>query len=152
MRRLQSGAAMGCFLRYDFEKELKSSSEQHESPSQNLGPRMRHCRRSEMRQRAGALACRARRMRGASRRSRRDSSARTDQSADLVDWACADTGAELEIHQESGGCSHAALMIFALFLGASAVVLVCGAIYQIIGTLRDRRRFPPPGRLVRFDK
>jgi pimeloyl-ACP methyl ester carboxylesterase len=48
--------------------------------------------------------------------------------------------------------AHAALMIFALLLGASAVVLVCGAVYQIIGTLRDRRRFAPPGRLVRFDK
>src|SRR5947199_10871797 len=48
--------------------------------------------------------------------------------------------------------AHAALMIFALLLGASAVVLVCGAVYQIIGTLRDRRRFVPPGRLVRFDK
>jgi pimeloyl-ACP methyl ester carboxylesterase len=47
---------------------------------------------------------------------------------------------------------HAALMIFALLLGASAFVLVCGAVYQIIGTLRDRRRFVPPGRLVRFDK
>ena len=43
-------------------------------------------------------------------------------------------------------------MIFALLLGASAFVLVCGAVYQIIGTLRDRRRFVPPGRLVRFDK
>ena len=43
-------------------------------------------------------------------------------------------------------------MIFALLLGAGAVVLVCGAVYQVIGTLRDRGRFPPPGRLIPFDK
>ena len=44
---------MGCFLRHNFEKELKSRSQQHESQSQNLRPRLCHCRRSEMRQSAG---------------------------------------------------------------------------------------------------
>ncbi len=43
-------------------------------------------------------------------------------------------------------------MIFAVLLGALALLVVAGAIYQAIGTWRDRRRFPPSGRLVRVNE
>jgi pimeloyl-ACP methyl ester carboxylesterase len=43
-------------------------------------------------------------------------------------------------------------MFLMVLLGTLAVLLVAGAVYQIIETRRDRRRFPPPGRLVRFNK
>ena len=45
-----------------------------------------------------------------------------------------------------------ALMFLAGLIGTLAVPVVAGAIYQAIGTWRDRRRFPPPGRLVRFNE
>lgn len=45
-----------------------------------------------------------------------------------------------------------ALMFLAVFLCTLAVLVVAGAIYQAIGTWRDRRRFPPPGRLVRVNE
>lgn len=43
-------------------------------------------------------------------------------------------------------------MILAVLLGALALPVVAGAIYQAIGTWRDRRRFPPSGRLVRVNE
>jgi pimeloyl-ACP methyl ester carboxylesterase len=43
-------------------------------------------------------------------------------------------------------------MILAVLLGALALPLVAGAIYQVIGTWQDRRRFPPSGRLVRVNE
>ena len=45
-----------------------------------------------------------------------------------------------------------ALMFLVVLLGTLAVLATAGAIYQAIGTLRDRRRFPPPGRLVRVNE
>src|SRR5262245_51149860 len=45
-----------------------------------------------------------------------------------------------------------ALIILAVLLGALALLLVIGALYQVIGMCRDRRRFPPSGRLVRVDE
>ena len=45
-----------------------------------------------------------------------------------------------------------ALMILAVLLGTLALPVVAGAVYQIIETWRARRRFPPPGRLVRFNE
>jgi len=45
-----------------------------------------------------------------------------------------------------------ALMILAALVGALAVPVVAGVIYQAIGTWRDRRRFPPSGRLVRVNE
>ena len=42
-------------------------------------------------------------------------------------------------------------MILAVLLVALALPLVAGAIYQAIGTWRDRWRFPPPGRFVRVN-
>src|SRR5438132_13715938 len=45
-----------------------------------------------------------------------------------------------------------ALMFLAGLIGTLAVPVVAGAIYQAIGTWRDRRRFPPPGRIVRFNE
>ncbi len=45
-----------------------------------------------------------------------------------------------------------ALMFLVVLLGTLAVLVVAGAIYQAIGTWRDRRRFPPPGRLVRVNE
>jgi pimeloyl-ACP methyl ester carboxylesterase len=45
----------------------------------------------------------------------------------------------------------AMLMFLIVLLGTLAVPVVAGAIYQVIGTWRDRRRFPPPGRLVRVN-
>src|SRR5258708_21405158 len=43
-------------------------------------------------------------------------------------------------------------MILAVLLGILTVPVVAGAIYQAIGTWRDRRRFPPPWRLVRVNE
>src|SRR6266478_1833287 len=43
-------------------------------------------------------------------------------------------------------------MILVILLVTLALPLVAGAVYQIIGTWRDRRRFPPPGRLVRVNE
>jgi pimeloyl-ACP methyl ester carboxylesterase len=43
-------------------------------------------------------------------------------------------------------------MILAVLLGALALPLAIGAIYQVIGTWQDRRRFPPFGRLVRVNE
>ena len=45
-----------------------------------------------------------------------------------------------------------ALMILAALVGALAVPVVAGVICQAIGTWRDRRRFPPSGRLVRVNE
>ena len=46
------------------------------------------------------------------------------------------------------GCSvyrmQTALMVLEALLGTLALLLVAGVVYQIIGTWRDRRRFPPP--------
>ncbi len=44
-----------------------------------------------------------------------------------------------------------ALMVLDALLGALALLLVAGVVYQITGAWRDRRRFPPPGRIVRFN-
>lgn len=44
------------------------------------------------------------------------------------------------------------LMFLLALLGTLAVPAVAGAIYQAIGTWRDRRRFPPHGRLVRVNE
>src|SRR6266852_9453763 len=44
------------------------------------------------------------------------------------------------------------LVILAVLVGILAVLVVAGAIYQAIGTWRDRRCFPPPGRLVRVNE
>jgi len=41
-----------------------------------------------------------------------------------------------------------ALLFLVVLLGTLAVLATAGVIYQAIGTWRDRRRFPPPGRLV----
>jgi pimeloyl-ACP methyl ester carboxylesterase len=43
-------------------------------------------------------------------------------------------------------------MILAVLLGALALPLMAGAIYQVIGTWQDHRRFPPSGRLVRVNE
>src|SRR5437762_14116073 len=45
-----------------------------------------------------------------------------------------------------------ALMLLVRFLGTLAVSAVVGAVYQAIGTWRDRRRFPLPGHLVRVNE
>ena len=45
-----------------------------------------------------------------------------------------------------------ALMFLVVLLGMLAVALVAGVIYQAIETSRDRRRFPPPGCLVRVNE
>src|SRR6266852_2368933 len=45
-----------------------------------------------------------------------------------------------------------ALMFLVVLLSTLAVLATAGAIYQAIGTWRDRRRFPPPGRLVRVNE
>ena len=42
-----------------------------------------------------------------------------------------------------------AIMILTAFLVTIALILVIGVIYQITGTWRDLRRFPPPGRILR---
>ncbi len=43
-------------------------------------------------------------------------------------------------------------MILVVLLGTLALPVVAGAVYQAIETWRDRGRFPPPGRLVRFNE
>jgi pimeloyl-ACP methyl ester carboxylesterase len=43
-------------------------------------------------------------------------------------------------------------MILVLLLGTLALQAVVGAVYQAIEAWRDRRHFPPPGRLVRFNE
>jgi pimeloyl-ACP methyl ester carboxylesterase len=43
------------------------------------------------------------------------------------------------------------IVIFAIVVGILALALTSGAVYQWLGTWRDRRRFPPPGRLVRVN-
>src|SRR5262249_25808038 len=43
------------------------------------------------------------------------------------------------------------LMILMVPLGILALLLASGAVYQAVGTERDRRRFPPPGLLVRVN-
>ncbi len=45
-----------------------------------------------------------------------------------------------------------AIVILVVLLGILALALVAGAIYQAIETWRDRRRFLPPGRLVRVNE
>ena len=45
-----------------------------------------------------------------------------------------------------------ALLILVILFGILALLLVSGAVYQAVGTARDFRRFPPPGRLVRVNK
>src|SRR6266481_1360748 len=45
-----------------------------------------------------------------------------------------------------------ALMILVALLVTLALLAVSGAVYQAIGTCRDRRRFLPPGRLVRVNE
>ena len=45
-----------------------------------------------------------------------------------------------------------ALMFLVVLLATLAVPVVAGVIYQAIGTWRDRRRFPPPGRFVRVNE
>jgi pimeloyl-ACP methyl ester carboxylesterase len=44
---------------------------------------------------------------------------------------------------------HTAIAILAVPIGILALLLASGAVYQAVGTVRDRRRFPPHGRLVR---
>lgn len=94
---------MGCFLRHDFEKELKSKSHQHESQSQNLRPRICHCRRSEMRQSAGrsCLPSATNPAEGAGVTRPPAVTNRPISSLGHVPTP----GAELEIQQVSGGCS-----------------------------------------------
>jgi pimeloyl-ACP methyl ester carboxylesterase len=46
---------------------------------------------------------------------------------------------------------HTAILILAIPLAALALLLVSGSVYQSLETVRDRRRFPPPGRLVPVD-
>jgi len=43
------------------------------------------------------------------------------------------------------------IVIFAVVLGTFALLLASGALYHSIGTWRDRRLSPPPGRLVRVN-
>ena len=45
-----------------------------------------------------------------------------------------------------------AIIILVVLLGTLVLLLAAGAVYQITGTWRDRRRFPPPGHLVRFNE
>src|SRR5712671_2476307 len=44
-----------------------------------------------------------------------------------------------------------ALTILSVLLGTLALQVMAGAVYQAIGVWRDRRRFPPPGQLVRVN-
>ncbi len=44
-----------------------------------------------------------------------------------------------------------AIVILVVSLGILALLLASGAVYQAVRTARDRRRFPPPGRLVRIN-
>ena len=43
-------------------------------------------------------------------------------------------------------------MILVILLVTLALLAALGTLYQAIGTWRDRRRFPPPGQLVRVNK
>src|SRR5260370_35079072 len=43
-------------------------------------------------------------------------------------------------------------MILVILLVTLALLAAVGTLYQAIGTWRDRRRFPPPGQLVRVNK
>jgi len=45
-----------------------------------------------------------------------------------------------------------AIVIVAVPLGILALLLASGAVYQAVGTVRDRRRFLPPGRLLPVNK
>ncbi len=45
-----------------------------------------------------------------------------------------------------------AIAILAVPLGILALLFALGVSYQAVGMARDRRRFPPPGRLVRVNK
>ena len=45
-----------------------------------------------------------------------------------------------------------AIAILAVPLGIFVLLLASGGVYQAVGAARDRRRFPPPGRLVRVNK
>ena len=60
------------------------------------------------------------------------------------------------LHECILGCSwypmQTGLMILVILLGTLALPMAAGAVYQAIGTRRDRRRFPPPGRLVRVNE
>jgi pimeloyl-ACP methyl ester carboxylesterase len=47
---------------------------------------------------------------------------------------------------------HTVILILAVPLGVLTLLLASGAVYQAVGMARDRRRFPPPGRLVRVNK
>ena len=38
-----------------------------------------------------------------------------------------------------------------IFVGSALAVLASGILYQVIGAMRGRRRFPPPGRIVSID-
>ena len=53
---------MGCFLRHDFEKELKSRSQQHESNRKTCGQGSAIADSQRCGKVQGALACRARRI------------------------------------------------------------------------------------------
>ena len=46
----------------------------------------------------------------------------------------------------------AVLMIPLALLGALALLLLVGALYQMVGTFRDLRRLPPPGRLLEVNR
>jgi len=60
------------------------------------------------------------------------------------------------LDERTFGCSgsqlQTALMFLVVLLGTLALPVVAGVIYQAIGTWRARRRFPPPGRLVRVNE
>src|SRR5215472_7060379 len=43
------------------------------------------------------------------------------------------------------------VVIVAVLFSTVVLLLAAGAVYQLLGTWRDRRLFPPPGRLVRVD-
>lgn len=45
-----------------------------------------------------------------------------------------------------------AIVTLLVVLGTLTLSVVAGAVYQVIETRRDRRRFPPPGQLVRFNE
>ena len=45
-----------------------------------------------------------------------------------------------------------AVMFLAALLGILGLSVVAGVVYQTIGTWRDRRRFPPPGHIVRVNE
>lgn len=40
------------------------------------------------------------------------------------------------------------MLYFAIAIGIAALLVVCGIIYQTLGSRSDRRRFPAPGRLI----